>query len=49
MNIVLSGYYGFHNVGDEAILYAIIQALRAHDPHVQVTVLSNDPEFTKQT
>ncbi|MGG6433270.1 polysaccharide pyruvyl transferase CsaB [Anoxybacillus sp. D401a] len=49
MNIVISGYYGFHNVGDEAILYAIIQALRAHDPHVQVTVLSNDPSFTERT
>ncbi|KFZ42303.1 MULTISPECIES: polysaccharide pyruvyl transferase CsaB [Anoxybacillus] len=49
MNVVLSGYYGFHNVGDEAILYAIIQALRAHDPNVQVTVLSNDPAFTEKT
>ncbi|OSX54513.1 polysaccharide pyruvyl transferase CsaB [Anoxybacillus ayderensis] len=49
MNIVLSGYYGFHNVGDEAILYAIIQALRAHDPNVQVTVLSNNPAFTEKT
>ncbi|WP_461200860.1 polysaccharide pyruvyl transferase CsaB [Anoxybacillus sp. TBDG-1] len=49
MNIVISGYYGFHNVGDEAILYAIIQALRTHDPNVQVTVLSNDPAFTEKT
>jgi polysaccharide pyruvyl transferase CsaB len=49
MNIVLSGYYGFNNVGDEAILYSIIQALRANDPNVGITVLSNDPTYTEKT
>jgi polysaccharide pyruvyl transferase CsaB len=49
MHIVLSGYYGFHNVGDEAILFSIIQALKTQHPDVEITVLSNDPEYTKKT
>lgn len=47
-NVVLSGYYGFQNTGDEAILYAIIQKLRSIRPEIQITVLSNDPEKTAQ-
>ncbi len=46
MKLVLSGYYGFDNVGDEAILYAIISALREANPMVDLTVLSNNPEKT---
>ncbi len=46
MRIVISGYYGFHNVGDEAILYSIIQALRQQEPNVEIVVLSNHPEET---
>lgn len=49
MRVVLSGYYGFHNVGDEAILQAIIHALRAEKSDINITVLSNDPEYTKKT
>ncbi|WP_338325021.1 polysaccharide pyruvyl transferase CsaB [Planococcus koreensis] len=49
LRIVLSGYYGFDNVGDEAILYAIIQSLRAYQPKVEITVLSNKPEKTADT
>ncbi|WP_077706358.1 polysaccharide pyruvyl transferase CsaB [Virgibacillus dokdonensis] len=49
MHIVLSGYYGFDNVGDEAILFAIIEQLRMVDPQVEITVLSNNPEKTKNT
>lgn len=46
MKIVISGYYGFENIGDEAILYAIIQSLRKERPEIEITVLSNDPEIT---
>ena len=46
MRIVLSGYYGFDNVGDEAILFAIIQSLKDYHPGVKLTVLSNNPEKT---
>ncbi|WP_458411835.1 polysaccharide pyruvyl transferase CsaB [Schinkia sp. CFF1] len=49
MRVVLSGYYGFHNVGDEAILQAIIQALRNEKSDIEITVLSNDPDYTKKT
>ncbi|WP_067728643.1 polysaccharide pyruvyl transferase CsaB [Oceanobacillus damuensis] len=49
MHIVLSGYYGFDNVGDEAILFSIIQAIRNTREDVKITVLSNNPEATRQT
>ncbi len=49
MKVVLSGYYGFHNVGDEAILFSIIEALKKANPHVEITVLSNDPDYTIKT
>ncbi|MCM3610369.1 polysaccharide pyruvyl transferase CsaB [Planococcus sp. MERTA32b] len=49
MRIVLSGYYGFDNVGDEAILFAIIQSLKEYHPGVNLTVLSNNPEKTAST
>lgn len=49
MRVVLSGYYGFDNVGDEAILYSIIHALRDVRPDVNITVLSNEPEETRKT
>lgn len=49
MHVVLSGYYGFDNVGDDAILYAIIQALQKCQKDVEITVLSNNPEATKKT
>lgn len=49
LRIVLSGYYGFDNVGDEAILYAIIQSLKEYYPEVGIVVLSNKPEKTAHT
>ena len=45
--IILSGYYGFDNIGDEAVLYSIIAALRKEIKDVEITVLSNNPEKTK--
>ncbi|MDF2593968.1 MAG: csaB [Clostridia bacterium] len=45
--IVLSGYYGFDNIGDEAVLYAILSQLRESMPEIRITVLSNNPEKTK--
>lgn len=43
---LLSGYYGFGNAGDEAILLAIIGDLRRQDPEAEITVLSANPEWT---
>ncbi|MBI6864367.1 polysaccharide pyruvyl transferase CsaB [Lysinibacillus fusiformis] len=49
MHIVLSGYYGFDNVGDDAILLSIIQALKKWESDIEITVLSNNPTATEQT
>ncbi|MBK8190305.1 MAG: polysaccharide pyruvyl transferase CsaB [Vampirovibrionales bacterium] len=42
--VVVSGYYGFDNLGDELILQALLAHLRARGYHV--TVLSAKPEQT---
>ena len=49
MKVLISGYYGFYNIGDEAILKSIIEALRNEDPNIDIVVLSNDVEYTKNT
>lgn len=46
-DIVLSGYYGFSNSGDEAILKMIISEIRARDNEVGITILSNRPGDAK--
>ena len=45
---VISGYYGFDNAGDEALLSAITSTLKQIDPDLEITVLSGNPERTKQ-
>ncbi|ONI38065.1 polysaccharide pyruvyl transferase CsaB [Candidatus Epulonipiscium fishelsonii] len=45
--VVISGYYGFNNIGDEAILYTMIKMLKDKIPNINITILSNDPESTK--
>jgi len=42
---VLSGYFGFKNFGDEAILSVIVKKLKEYGH--KVTVLSSDPAYTK--
>ncbi len=44
--IVISGYHGFANSGDEALLWAILNTLRKKKPDITVTVLSKTPEET---
>ncbi|MGE4276520.1 MAG: polysaccharide pyruvyl transferase CsaB [Lawsonibacter sp.] len=46
--VVMSGYYGFSNAGDDAILEAIQQAIHEASDDIAVTVLSNDPELTRK-
>ncbi|MCL2227702.1 MAG: polysaccharide pyruvyl transferase CsaB [Oscillospiraceae bacterium] len=48
LKIVISGYYGFDNCGDEAVLLSIIHCLKKLDPDVRITVLSNAPEKTRE-
>lgn len=42
--VVVSGYYGFKNSGDDAILSSICADLRSIAEDIQVTILSNTPE-----
>lgn len=44
--VAISGYYGFGNLGDEAVLYSMLQALRASLPGARFVVLSHDPAGT---
>ena len=41
---VLSGYFGFKNFGDEAILSVLVQKLKQLDK--RITVISSDPQYT---
>ena len=43
--VLISGYYGFKNFGDEAILSVLINHLKSKN--IQITVLSSNPEYTK--
>lgn len=46
-HVALLGYYGFHNVGDEAVLAGTLVGLRAEDAQLEVTVVSADPQDTQ--
>ncbi len=48
--VVISGYYGYNNLGDEAILKGIISAfkqIKIKTP--EIVVLSSSPQFTAET
>jgi polysaccharide pyruvyl transferase CsaB len=45
-SILIAGYYGFGNAGDEAILAAMLGELRALRPGVELAVASGDPAAT---
>ncbi|HHX01635.1 MAG TPA: polysaccharide pyruvyl transferase CsaB [Firmicutes bacterium] len=48
--ILVSGYYGYHNSGDEAILAALCQDLNGLGVHSkEITVLSGNPAHTQKT
>lgn len=44
--ILISGYYGFNNLGDEAILETIIGRIRQSVPDAEIAVLTKTPERT---
>ena len=46
MKIVLSGYYGFDNAGDEALLAAITSSIKTLEPRAGFVVLSGSPRRT---
>ena len=46
--ILISGYYGFKNSGDDALLEAIINDLKANKESPNITVLSANPKETSK-
>ncbi len=48
-DFVISGYYGYGNIGDEAVLGSIIDAIREKKPDTTFTVLSCHPKQTRMT
>ena len=47
-DFVISGYYGFHNNGDDALLLAITEQIKKENPKARIAVLSQRPEETKK-
>ncbi|HHZ00659.1 MAG TPA: polysaccharide pyruvyl transferase CsaB [Tissierellia bacterium] len=45
--VLISGYYGFNNSGDDAILKAIVKDLKKADESLDIVVLSNNPRLTE--
>ncbi len=47
-SVVISGYFGFGNTGDEALLQGMISSLRERHQNLGITVLSADPQQTEK-
>lgn len=45
--VVISGYYGFANAGDEAMLSAIVGSLQDIIPNVDITVITGNCKMTR--
>ena len=49
MKILISGYFGYENFGDEALLYSLIKSLiNLGAKNQNITVLSNNPAVTSK-
>ena len=46
MKILLSGYFGFNNFGDEAILASCVESIKIKFPDAQITAFSSNPNET---
>ncbi len=47
-DIIISGYYGLGNSGDEALLESIVSDLKSIKPDITITALSGDAKLTKK-
>jgi len=48
-DLLISGYYGFGNLGDDSLLQMIIKNLRENRKDIKITVLSKTPWKTQRT
>lgn len=47
-DIIMSGYFGFGNMGDDSLLQQIINRIKSLDNNVRITVLSKKPKMTSR-
>ena len=45
-DVLISGYYGFKNIGDDSLLQSIVNNLRHQKEDISITVLSRNPSET---
>lgn len=43
-DILLSGYYGFDNFGDDLVLMLLVERLRKHIPDIEIVALAKNPK-----
>ena len=48
-DVLISGYYGFSNMGDDSILQTVIAKLQETAPGIRVTALTKDPKTDEKT
>lgn len=46
-DVIISGYYGFNNFGDDAMLLSIIDGLKQKNKYIRILVLSHRPIDTR--
>ena len=47
-DVIISGYYGLGNSGDEALLKSIVDDLKSVNPDITITALSGNAQLTKK-
>ncbi|HEX2927354.1 MAG TPA: polysaccharide pyruvyl transferase CsaB [Ruminiclostridium sp.] len=45
-DVIISGYYGFGNIGDDAMLRSIVDNLKEQKPDISILAMSRDPVET---
>lgn len=45
-NVLIAGYYGLDNIGDEAILAGMVNSLKKYLPDAEISVITNNPHTT---